>query len=210
MGSKAGVLKVAAKRVGVSIDEYTQRIAAGEKWCSQCRGWKSIDCFNVDRSRGDGLTTKCHACTRVKERRSTKGRPSAFKGAAHTAETKAKMSAARKGKPSPAKGVSRSIEFRAKISAALRETAARGPACHSFKDGKLAERRDQRFSQEYKRWRFDVFLRDRFTCQHCGDDRGGNLRAHHIKSFADHPELRFDVANGLTLCDTCHDAEHAK
>ncbi|WP_416360620.1 HNH endonuclease [Burkholderia gladioli] len=53
-------------------------------------------------------------------------------------------------------------------------------------------------------------LRDRFTCQHCGDARGGNLHAHHILPFATHPELRVDVSNGITLCKPCHKAVHAK
>lgn len=30
-------------------------------------------------------------------------------------------------------------------------------------------------------WRKKVFLKDNFTCKVCGDNRGGNLEAHHIK-----------------------------
>jgi hypothetical protein len=40
--------------------------------------------------------------------------------------------------------------------------------------------------------------------------RGGNLRAHHVKLFAKHPELRFVVSNGLTLCHPCHELKHFK
>ncbi len=48
------------------------------------------------------------------------------------------------------------------------------------------------------------------TCQDCGDSRGGNLVAHHIKAFASYPDLRFEVSNGLTLCKSCHAKRHEK
>lgn len=127
-----------------------------------------------------------------------------MKGKKMSAESRRKMSEAAKNRPSNRIGKTHTPETRAKISAIVRQRAVRGKQCHSYKDGKLAERRGQRFSQEYKRWRYDVFTRDKFTCQDCGDDKGGNLIAHHIKAFADYPELRFDVDNGKTVCETCH------
>ncbi len=60
-----------------------------------------------------------------------------------------------------------------------------------------------RVSIAFQEWRIQVFNRDNFTCGHCGK-HGGDLQAHHIKPFAEYPELRFDIANGLTLCITCH------
>jgi len=120
------------------------------------------------------------------------------------------MSAAAKSRPSNRVGRQHSPETRALISLKTRERTPRGSDCHSFKDGRLVERRGDRFSAAYKRWRFDVFSRDKFTCQRCGDSRGGNLHAHHLKSFADHPELRFEVSNGLTLCEGCHKKEHER
>lgn len=61
-----------------------------------------------------------------------------------------------------------------------------------------------RTSTEYKFWRKSVFMRDNYACIWCGDDRGGNLEADHIKPFAYFPELRLDINNGRTLCTNCH------
>lgn len=59
-----------------------------------------------------------------------------------------------------------------------------------------------RKSEGYKNWRTAVFKRDNFICQECGT--GGKLHAHHIKTFAAFPELRFEISNGQTLCVPCH------
>jgi len=60
-----------------------------------------------------------------------------------------------------------------------------------------------RASPEYVQWRKGIYKRDDYTCRQC-EARGGRLEAHHIKSFASHPELRFDIDNGITLCKSCH------
>lgn len=64
-----------------------------------------------------------------------------------------------------------------------------------------------RNSLEYRNWRDAVFKRDRYTCRVCGQ-HGGKLNAHHIKHFAQYPELRLEVMNGITLCYDCHHAVH--
>lgn len=55
----------------------------------------------------------------------------------------------------------------------------------------------------HARWAKNVISRDLATCQRCGA-RETELQAHHIKPYHDHPELRLDVDNGLTVCAPCH------
>ncbi len=83
---------------------------------------------------------------------------------------------------------------------------------------------------ESKDWRKEVFQRDNYTCQECGDNQGGNLEAHHKKRFSiilqeflnyysqfsiieDKETLVrlaitwkdfWDLDNGQTLCNDCH------
>lgn len=63
-------------------------------------------------------------------------------------------------------------------------------------------------TREYKNWRKQVLTRDQRTCQQCGSKR--HLHAHHVLFLSTHPELMFDVDNGLTLCHPCHDNLHAE
>ena len=63
-----------------------------------------------------------------------------------------------------------------------------------------------------------VFARDRYKCARCGDDRGGNLEAHHIRPFYKIMEKNYisdyeaamackelwDVDNGIAICEKCH------
>lgn len=208
MGSFIGVQKIAAKKIGISFEEYIEKIKKS-KWCTSCKSWQPFNVFDIDNYRGDKLSAKCHNCTRAKTPyASLKGRISTFKGKHHTEETKKLLSNQRKGNKSPMEGKTHSVEVRIKISQILRVRSAKGNKCHSYKDGKMVERKGQRRSNDYKRWRFDVFARDKFTCQKCFDNKGGNLNAHHIKPFADYEELRFDISNGITLCESCHKKEH--
>lgn len=62
---------------------------------------------------------------------------------------------------------------------------------------------------EYGIWRNEVFKRDEFTCQHCGDCSGGNLEAHHIDGYGWCEEKRLDINNGITLCKDCHKNFHS-
>jgi len=83
-----------------------------------------------------------------------------------------------------------------------------GPNAARFKDGKSLKRERARLSKNLKIWRIQVFRRDGYKCKHCGTNR--NLHGHHIKSWAEHPLYRFDIDNGITLCEVCHGILHKK
>lgn len=58
-------------------------------------------------------------------------------------------------------------------------------------------------SNEYKKWRREIFERDNYTCQICGE-RGKKLNADHITPVFKEREKIFDIENGQTLCILCH------
>jgi endogenous inhibitor of DNA gyrase (YacG/DUF329 family) len=86
----------------------------------------------------------------------------------------------------------------------------KGEHSTNWKGGTSDIKRRIRASCEWRSWRKKVFERDNYTCQICGarNSKDSNviikLHPHHIKSFAEYPELRFDVNNGQTLCSLCH------
>ncbi len=67
----------------------------------------------------------------------------------------------------------------------------------------------ERRSKKYEDWRTAVFQRDGYTCQTC-KQLGGELNAHHKKSFKKYPKDRYVLDNGITLCTVCHQKEHKK
>ena len=64
------------------------------------------------------------------------------------------------------------------------------------------ERNRKRSYPGYCHWREAVLKKDNYVCQNC--DNGNKLTAHHIESHNNNPELRTQVLNGITLCETCH------
>ena len=79
----------------------------------------------------------------------------------------------------------------------------KGKNCNFWKGGITSVNKKIRESLEYKKWRKSVYEGDFYTCQVC-KKVGGDLEAHHIKSFASYPKLRFELDNGITLCKKCH------
>lgn len=57
---------------------------------------------------------------------------------------------------------------------------------------------------EYKIWRKSVFERDNYTCKLKSLECISKIEAHHIYRWADYPELRYIINNGITLCKFHH------
>lgn len=122
-------------------------------------------------------------------------------------------------------GVEKSVPSRHLISGAIRscgcllkETSAAngkrggekltGAQSHLFKPHLTDEQRlAVRNVPELRKWKQSVYERDDYTCDICGQ-RGGRLNAHHLDCWADHPDKRYDVGNGITLCIRHHKQFH--
>jgi hypothetical protein len=63
--TKIGGSKVAAGKLGISVEKYIQNVQSGLKWCSACRSWLQSDCFGKDRSSFDGKNSRCKICQRA-------------------------------------------------------------------------------------------------------------------------------------------------
>ena len=100
-----------------------------------------------------------------------------------------------------------SEEARRKLSAA-RIGKHCGPDHYNWKGGIVRVDLD-RNRYPSKRWSRLVKERDGYRCRECGC-ADGVLHSHHIKRWMDHPELRYDVDNGITLCEPCHQKAHGK
>jgi len=103
-----------------------------------------------------------------------------------------------------------------------------GENCPTWKGGISKIQSRLRASRKYLFWRKEVFKRDNYTCQKCGQV-GGRLEAHHKRRFSKmldyikkrlpliplyeaamiYPPL-WNVTNGITLCKKCHKLRHKK
>ena len=112
------------------------------------------------------------------------------RGFHHSVETIRKSILARKGNHYPKMSLSKS-----------------GNKNPNWKGGITSINKTIRHNIQYRLWREAVFARDNWTCQKCRQ-RGSKLHPHHIKNFAQFPELRFALDNGITFCIDCHKLFH--
>lgn len=89
------------------------------------------------------------------------------------------------------------------------KSRGKGEKNPNWKGGITPENVKIRTSIETRLWREAVFARDSWTCQKT-KIRGGKLHPHHIQNFAQYPELRFAIDNGITLSEKAHKEFHKK
>lgn len=149
-------------------------------------------------------------------------------------EWKRNLSNAHKGQIAWNKGKKMSLEYREKLRKShlgfipspetlmKKSIAMTGAKHHNWKGGITPLNLKIRHCFLYRQWRSDIFTRDDFTCQECGQ-RGSKLHAHHNKqSFkyimainniktldqAENCEELWNINNGITYCDRCHWEKH--
>ena len=119
-----------------------------------------------------------------------KGEPSYRKGIKMTEEQKKKISLSKKGQTSWNKG--------------LKGYKSGSDNCN-WKGGITEENDIIRKSKDHKDWSKEVYAKDNYECFHCGKHcQKGDIVAHHLLSFANYPDIRFIVDNGITMCRSCH------
>jgi len=78
----------------------------------------------------------------------------------------------------------------------------------NWRGGITTENEKIRHNTNNKIWKKSVLTRDNFTCQRCGSCK--KLNVHHINNFADFPEVRFAIDNGIIFCQKCHKEFHKR
>jgi 5-methylcytosine-specific restriction endonuclease McrA len=115
------------------------------------------------------------------------------KGKKLNKEERRKISEARKGIPNLSKGKKR-------------------PHCSGekhwnwIKDRTKLKKKQERNDSAYKEWRRKVLERDNYKCVICGEKytKEYKLVVHHILPWRDYPEERYNINNGITLCQAHH------
>lgn len=69
---------------------------------------------------------------------------------------------------------------------------------------KLKTEENKAYNSRYKHWSLEVKRRDNWKCKINNCDCKGRLESHHILTWKDFPELRYEINNGITLCQFHH------
>lgn len=71
---------------------------------------------------------------------------------------------------------------------------------------------DRKSKKEYRDWRLAVYKAYNFSCDICRNKslKNNKIVAHHLESYDTNIDLRYDVTNGVALCECCHIDFHKK
>ncbi len=87
--------------------------------------------------------------------------------------------------------------------------ANRGENHHSWIFDRNSLRRNIRNDAEYRVWVRRCKSRDK-ECKLKNENCYGYLVVHHIKSWRNYPELRYELKNGITVCQAHHPRKRAE
>lgn len=73
-----------------------------------------------------------------------------------------------------------------------------------IEDRTKLKKTDRRNDMAYQEWRKNVWTRDGFKCRTANRNCAGRIEAHHILQWSEHPKLRYELTNGITLCRAHH------
>jgi len=79
-----------------------------------------------------------------------------------------------------------------------------------MKNRDLLKKKQERNDPAYFEWRYQVFKRDRHECKMNDNNCFGDVVAHHIRGWNKYPELRYEIGNGITLCEFHHPRKRQK
>lgn len=129
------------------------------------------------------------------------------KGKKHTEEHNKNVSLAKKGKKF-------SEEHKIKLRESRKKLFASGYKPHNYKEDRSTlcrfSKQGERRTSIYFNWRKEVWKRDNFKCRLLDENCSGRIEAHHILGWSSHPELRYEINNGITLCHAHHPRKRAE
>lgn len=116
------------------------------------------------------------------------------------------------------KGKPKTLEHRLNMSRGTLASGVRaGSKNGNWKGGKSSANKCARSKAAYREWKVAALKAANWKCSKCNlehysfcDHCGHRVRlhVHHIRSFDEFPELRYEVSNAEVLCDRCHWMEH--
>ncbi len=149
--------------------------------------------------------------TRKKMSISQKGKHFYWSGKHLSEETKRKMSESRKG---------RKLSEKHKINISKAKKGKANVHCKGKNSWNWIEDRtklakylngnEYRNSPASREWALSVKIRDGFKCRIADNNCKGKVIAHHIFSWKDFPNLRYNINNGISLCLAHHPRRRAE